>query len=273
MVGRELPDLADHRGVHEVGGHSPVVAAVRRPSTYERWVKPVADRILALFLLVALSPLLVDVALAVRLSLGPGVIYRQDRVGLGGSIIRVLKFRTMRHDRRRDGTGRGRQDRRHDDRREMDRRNQQVAITGPERRRSERRGGERRQVELSRRLTHKTTADPRHTALGRVLRAFSLDELPQLFNVLKGDLSLVGPRPELPEVVATYEPWQHARHAVKPGLTGLWQVTERGDAEPMHLHVDTDLRYIEQLSPTTDLRILLATPLAVAGIGRRGRGS
>lgn len=273
MVGRELPDVAEHGGAYEVGSHSPVVAAVRRPTMYERRVKPVTDRVLALFLLVALSPLLLGVAIAVRLSLGHGVIYRQDRVGKGGSLIRVLKFRTMSHDRRRDETGRGRQDRRHADRREMDRRNQQVAITGADRRRGERRGGERRQVARSRRLTHKTPADPRHTALGRALRASSLDELPQLFNVLRGDLSLVGPRPELPEVVATYEPWQHARHTVKPGLTGLWQVTERGDAEPMHLHVDTDLRYIAQLSPTTDLRILLATPLAVAGIGRRGRGS
>lgn len=273
MVGRELPDVTVHLGFHEVGGHSQFVSAVRRPSMYERRVKPVADRVMAALLLLMLSPVLLAVALAVRLSLGPGVIYRQDRIGQGGAIVRVLKFRTMRHDRRRDRTGRDRQDRRELDRRVADRRREQLAIVGEDRRRGERRAGERRHVARSRRLTHKTTADPRHTDLGRVLRAWSLDELPQLFNVLKGDLSLVGPRPELPEVVANYEPWQHARHTVKPGLTGLWQVTKRGDAEPMHRHVDTDLRYISELSPTTDLRILLATPLAVAGIGRRGRGS
>jgi lipopolysaccharide/colanic/teichoic acid biosynthesis glycosyltransferase len=263
--------VAPHRPPHG----PPAIGHVRPASRYERAVKPVIDRVLAAVLLLVFAVPMALIALAIRLTLGPGVIYRQDRVGLDGSIVRMLKFRTMHRDRRRDGVGRDRPDRRSTDRRTRDRRVQQVAIAGPDRRAGERRTAERRRVAdpRGRRRTHKTVHDPRHTRLGRTLRALSLDELPQLVNVLRGELSLVGPRPELVEVVATYEPWQHARHTVKPGLTGLWQITERADHEPMHHHVDTDLRYIEQLSFWTDLRILLLTPLTLLGFGGLNRGS
>jgi lipopolysaccharide/colanic/teichoic acid biosynthesis glycosyltransferase len=272
----------DYEVASAVTGHgtrshgAPSIAAVRQPSRYERTVKPVLDRILAAVLLLLLAVPMALIALAIRVTLGPGVIYRQDRVGLGGQTVRMLKFRTMHRDRRRDNVGRDRPDRRRGDRRAGDRRRQQVAIAGPERRNGERRTGDRRTSAdpRGRRRTHKTIHDPRHTRFGRALRALSLDELPQLVNVLRGELSLVGPRPELVEVVATYEPWQHARHAVKPGLTGLWQITERGDHEPMHHHVDTDLRYIDQLSLATDLRILALTPLVLLGLfgGGTNRG-
>jgi lipopolysaccharide/colanic/teichoic acid biosynthesis glycosyltransferase len=244
----------------------------RRSTVYERTVKPLVDRLAASLLLLLLAPVMIGVALLVRAQLGSGVLYRQHRVGLHGRIFPMLKFRTMEPDRRRDGTGTGRGDRRADERRHHDRRTHQVAFAGPERRaRQERRQVERRTND-DRRHTHKTPADPRHTSIGRFLRRYSLDELPQLFNVLRGELSLVGPRPELPEVVAAYEPWQHARHQVKPGITGLWQVTERSTDSLMHLHVATDLRYIERMSVTTDLTILLRTPAAVLGIGRGRSG-
>jgi lipopolysaccharide/colanic/teichoic acid biosynthesis glycosyltransferase len=255
---------------------APLIAAARQPSSYELTVKPVLDRILAAVLLLVLAVPMALIALAIRVTLGPGVIYRQDRVGLGGATVRMLKFRTMHHDRRRDRVGRDRPDRRLGDRRSGDRRRRVVAFNGADRRTRERRTGERRTTAdpRGRRRTHKSVHDPRHTRFGRALRALSLDELPQLVNVLRGELSLVGPRPELVEVVATYEPWQHARHAVKPGLTGLWQITERGDHEPMHRHVDTDLRYIDQLSLATDLRILALTPLVLLGLfgGGANRG-
>lgn len=264
------------RGYTEVSlSERPLRFVERTPLTYERRVKPLLDRTLAAILLVLLAPLLLAVALAVRCTLGAGVLYRQERVGRGGAPVQMLKFRTMRHDRRRDATGRGRPDRRAQvDRRSGERRQRQLAFAGPDRRRrDDRREAERRRSHSGRRQRHKTLDDPRHTGLGRFLRATSLDELPQLVNVLRGELSLVGPRPELPEIVASYEPWQHARHAVKPGLTGLWQVTERGGDQPMHDHVDTDLRYVSELSPWTDLRILLVTPLAILGLTRAGRGS
>ena len=114
---------------------------------------------------------------------------------------------------------------------------------------------------VDRRQVHKSKNDPRITKLGAALRASSLDELPQLVNVVRGQMSLVGPRPELPSIVARYRHSDHVRHVVKPGLTGLWQVTTRGTAE--HEHVDTDLQYIRSISAGTDLRIMLKTAAAV----------
>jgi lipopolysaccharide/colanic/teichoic acid biosynthesis glycosyltransferase len=193
--------------------------------TYRRLVKPVIDRLAAAVLLLLVLPVLLVVALAVRWSLGRGIFYRQERVGLGGRHFTVLKFRTMLPDRRRGGAG----------------------WDG-----------------IDRRVTHKTTADPRHTRVGRFLRRWSLDELPQLLNVLRGDMSLVGPRPELPHIVEGYQPWEHARHAVRPGLTGFWQTTARADG-PMKEFTHLDLEYVRTISFVTDVRLLLATPLAALG--------
>lgn len=248
----------------------------RAPSRYERQIKPVIDRMSAALLLVLFSPVLLAIALSVRFTLGPGVLYRQVRIGQDGEPFAMLKFRTMHPDRRRTADGQLRSDRRlgTDRRSGRDRRQEQVAFDGPDRRRSsDRRLGERRAPEGSRRRTHKTPDDPRHTRLGRFLRAYSLDEFPQLINVLRGELSLVGPRPELPEVVDTYQPWQHARHGVKPGLTGLWQTTDRANGEPMHLHVDRDLEYIQRLSARTDATILLLTVPVLLGLSPGNRGS
>jgi lipopolysaccharide/colanic/teichoic acid biosynthesis glycosyltransferase len=245
-------------------------------SRYVRYVKPTVDRIGAILLLLVLSPLLLTIGLLVRLQLGPGVIYRQQRVGQDGRHFPMLKFRTMHPDRRRGADGQLRGDRRSgvDRRAGTDRRVMQVAFEGPDRRSGQdRRSAERRQGDGCRRRNHKSPNDPRHTRLGRFLRRTSLDELPQLINVIRGDLSLVGPRPELPEVVAHYEPWQHARHWVRPGITGLWQVTERGNGEPMHEHVEADLTYIRSLSASTDLRILFLTVPAAIGLLRAGRGA
>lgn len=245
------------------------------PSSYERHIKPVFDRAAAATLLVVLSPLLLAIAVAVRVNLGPGVLYRQQRIGQDGATFSMLKFRTMQPDRRRTASGELRANRRTAvERRGGERRRAQFAFEGPERRCGrDRRQGERRSPEATRRRNHKSPDDPRHTQLGRLLRASSLDELPQLVNVLRGELSLVGPRPELPEVVAGYEPWQHARHAVKPGLTGIWQITDRANGEPMHLHVGRDLEYVKRISARTDLGILLLTVPVLLGLSRGNRGS
>jgi lipopolysaccharide/colanic/teichoic acid biosynthesis glycosyltransferase len=114
----------------------------------------------------------------------------------------------------------------------------------------------------NRRLTHKHPNDPRLTRLGRTLRKWSLDELPQLWDVLMGKLSLVGPRPELVGIVERYEPWQHARHTVKPGLTGLWQVTARGEGE-MFEHTDIDIEYARKVTLRGDVKIMFLTIPAV----------
>ena len=194
------------------------------PCTYQRWVKPVLDRGIVLLLLPVLAPVAAVVAAIVAVELGRPVLFRQERVGRHGERFTVHKFRSMRQDRR-------------------DSRDEQWP------------GDDRR-------LTHKSSDDPRHTRIGRMLRKSSLDELPQLWNVLKGDMSLVGPRPELTSVVRRYEPWQHRRHDVKPGLTGPWQVSERGSA-PMHEATHVDLQYVDSVSLRTDLALLVKTPVAV----------
>ncbi|MET0909275.1 MAG: sugar transferase [Ilumatobacteraceae bacterium] len=199
--------------------------AVTAPSGfYVRVTKPFLDRVIAVSAaLVAAVPMLV-IAAVVALSMGRPVFFRQRRVGLNGETFEVLKFRTMRPDRR----------------------------------------GERLSVEEDRRVTHKSSRDPRHTQVGMFLRKYSLDELPQILNVLRGDMSIVGPRPELPEVVEKYPQGLERRHAVKPGLTGLWQISARGDG-PMHEHGEWDLAYVERVSLRTDVSIIVRTPKAMLG--------
>lgn len=191
---------------------------------YERIIKPLLDRVASAVLSVLTMPLAVIIAVSIKVSLGGPVLFKQTRVGKRGVTFTVYKFRTMLPDRRSGAT--------------------------------EWLGEERR-------LTHKSPNDPRHTPLGRFLRKWSLDEIPQFWNVALGQMSLVGPRPELLEVVANYEPWQHRRHEVKPGITGLWQISQRGDV-PMHQATDLDLAYIDRLSFWTDLNILLGTVPALA---------
>jgi len=193
-------------------------------------VKPAIDRFAAAVLLLAMLPLIAVVAAAVLVCLGRPVFFKQPRIGLNGTVFGMFKFRTMRPDRR----------------------------------------FEHRVVSHDRRITHKHPNDPRLIPVGRFLRRWSLDELPQLINVVRGDMSLVGPRPEMAAVVTRhYEPWQHARHQVKPGITGLWQVTERDSGDEMYKHTDTDLRYVESLSFWLDVKILLLTLPAALGL-RKG---
>jgi lipopolysaccharide/colanic/teichoic acid biosynthesis glycosyltransferase len=104
--------------------------------------------------------------------------------------------------------------------------------------------------------------DDRVGRVGRLIRRTSLDELPQLVNVLRGEMTLVGPRPELVEIVLNYQPWQHRRHTVKPGVTGLWQISGHRDGL-MHEHVELDLEYIDQMSFKTDMKIMVRTIGAV----------
>jgi exopolysaccharide biosynthesis polyprenyl glycosylphosphotransferase len=190
-----------------------------------RIVKELADLVGAALLITLLSPLFALIAIAVkRDSVGP-ILFRQTRVGRGGREFTIFKFRTMQVDaevRRRD----------------------LVHLNDHDG------------------VMFKMRDDPRVTRTGRWLRRYSLDELPQLFNVLLGQMSLVGPRPPLPDEVAAYAEDVRRRLAVKPGMTGLWQVSGRSDL-PWEEAVRLDLRYVENWSLSLDLVIMLRTLTAV----------
>ena len=177
-----------------------------------------------------ISPVLAAIALAVRMSDGGPVIFRQTRVGLDGSTFTMLKFRSMHTD-------------------------------------AEARLAELRAQNPNVGMMFKLESDPRITPVGRFLRRFSLDELPQLFNVLGGTMSLVGPRPPLQSEVAVYEDHARRRLLVTPGLTGLWQVSGRSLLS-WEETVRLDLRYVENWTLTLDLLIMWKTFFAV--VAKRG---
>ena len=194
-------------------------------------LKRVLDIALASFLLLIGMPIAGMIALTIKLTSGGGsVLFRQTRCGLNGRSFTLYKFRTMVE---------GAEERR----RELLHLNE---MNGP---------------------VFKLRSDPRVTRLGRLLRRFSLDELPQLWNVLRGDMSLVGPRPPIPEEVAQYKRWQRRRLAMKPGLTCLWQISGRNDLD-FDRWMQLDLEYIDSWSPLLDLKILLKTvPVVLSGRG------
>lgn len=197
----------------------------------QRALKRVVDVVGAAIGLVVLSPFIIATAIAIRIRDGSPVLFRQVRVGRHGRPFMIYKFRTMVVD--------------------AEDRYEQVA------RLSDTRGP-----------AFKMADDPRVTPLGRVIRKWTLDELPQLFNVLRGDMSLVGPRPAPPREVNEYDIWHRRRLSVRPGMTGLWQVHARFDHH-FDDRAELDLRYIDQWSLWMDLGILLKTVPAV--LTPRGR--
>jgi len=189
----------------------------------------------SLALLLVLSPVLLVVAALVKLTSPGPILFRQTRVGEHGSPFKMLKFRTMRVNA--------------DDRLHREYVASLIAAG--------------QQGTAAKDGVFKIVNDPRVTAVGRVLRKTSLDELPQFINVLLGSMSLVGPRPPIPYEVEQYKPWHHRRVLdAKPGITGLWQVTGRSRTTFDEM-VRLDLRYARQCSLWTDIKILVATPRAV----------
>jgi exopolysaccharide biosynthesis polyprenyl glycosylphosphotransferase len=195
-----------------------------------RVIKAIFDRLIAAAALLLATPLLVFVALAIMAADGGPALFRQTRVGQDGQPFTVYKFRTM--------------------------------VLGAE----ERRAQLAKQNECDG-VLFKIRNDPRITRVGRWLRRWSLDELPQLFNVLLGNMSLVGPRPALPDEAQRYAAHVRRRLMVKPGITGLWQVNGRANLS-WDESVRLDLRYVENWSLVLDLQILWKTLSAV--IGRSG---
>ena len=234
---RIVPDVFDlvfiRASVEEFAG-IPLIG-LREPAIEgaDRIVKRLFDLIVSGLALVVISPLMLVSALAVRVDSPGQILFRQQRIGEGGRPFWMLKFRTMHM------------------------------------------GAEEDERRLARETDHgppafvKQANDSRVTRVGHLLRRFSIDELPQLFNVLRGDMSLVGPRPELPWLVERYQPWHRKRFAVPQGMTGWWQVNGRSDRADHTLRVEDDLYYIRNWSLLLDVRILLMT----IGTVIRGEGA
>jgi len=195
------------------------------------FAKRVFDLILTLPMFLLTLPLSILISLLIKIDSPGKILYRSTRLKQQGETFKMLKFRTMVKD-------------------------------------AEERISEVLKIDKNGKLIHKQPDDPRITRIGKILRKTSLDELPQLINIIKGEMSLVGPRPELPELVAQYQPWQYLRFAVPQGLTGWWQVNGRSE-KPMHLHTDEDLYYIQHFSLWLDIQILIKTILIVL----RGKGA
>ncbi|MGH2492719.1 MAG: sugar transferase [Candidatus Limnocylindria bacterium] len=194
------------------------------------WLKRAIDLTFGLSVTVVTAPLLAAIALAIKIDSSGPIVYRQRRLGKDGRPFDMLKFRSM-------VVGADNMVAMLSDRNEA---------TGP---------------------LFKIRRDPRVTPVGRFLRRFSLDELPQILNVIKGEMSLVGPRPPLPSEVEKYEDWQHGRLRALPGMTGLWQVSGRSEV-PFNDMVRLDLHYVRNWSFGLDLEIMLRTIPAV--IANRG---
>jgi len=194
-------------------------------------IKRALDVAVSLLLLALAFPVIAVAVLAIKVTSPGSVLFKQKRIGLNGRMFTLYKFRTMIEDA-------------HARREEVAHLNQ---MNGP---------------------AFKAKVDPRVTPVGRWLRKFSLDELPQLWNVLKGDMSLVGPRPPIPEEVASYHRWHRRRLSMKPGLTCLWQINGRNTIQDFDHWMELDLQYIDNWSPALDLKILLRTiPAVLSGKG------
>jgi len=217
--------------VDDIGG-IPIFDVREQPlKRFKLFAKQSCEWVLALILSVLFAPIMLVTALLIRLDSPGPCIYKQARVGQNGRRFTCYKFRSMEE---------GADDRIH----EVTRLNQ---TNGP---------------------TFKAKADPRFTRVGRFIRRHSIDELPQLWNVLKGEMSLVGPRPALPVEVESYERWHYRRLQIRPGLTGVWQVSGRSDLTFEEM-VTMDIYYIENWSLALDIKIILRTVAAMV----TGRGA
>jgi len=213
--------LSTRVDAHPLGGLMAFALKPVRLSGFQALAKRSFDLTVTLVGSLLLLPVFASIAVAIKLTSKGPVLFRQERVGYHGRPFRIMKFRTM--------------------------------VVG-----AEERLGDLLDMNEATGPLFKMKDDPRVTGVGRVLRKLSLDELPQLFNVIRGDMSLVGPRPPLPREVVQYEDWMMARLEVRPGITGLWQVSGRSEL-PFEDYVRLDLFYIENWSLAYDLFILAKT--------------
>jgi exopolysaccharide biosynthesis polyprenyl glycosylphosphotransferase len=233
-----VPRAIDVAGVHPtvIWSHGMPLMELSAPALrgQQRMLKRVIDVTGALAGLVFAAPVMLAAAVAIKLDSAGPVLFRQERVGVGGRRFRVWKFRTMANNA---------PDTLH--------REYVTRMLQGDEQSTLHHDGNGKEV-------FKMVGDPRVTRVGRFLRKSSLDELPQFFNVLRGDMSLVGPRPPLPYEFEAYDHWQYDRMQVRPGMTGLWQVSGRSKLSYRQM-CEMDLDYVRRWSVWLDLRILLRT--------------
>jgi exopolysaccharide biosynthesis polyprenyl glycosylphosphotransferase len=231
---RVVPDYFNlvflRASVEDFGGMPLITLREPALNQFQRATKRAFDLVVGTALAVVALPPMLLIALAIKLDSPGPAIFKQQRVGENGELFMMYKFRSMIEN--------------------ADEHREEVIAYTPD--------GT---------LVHKNPDDPRVTRVGRFIRSFSLDELPQLLNVLKGEMSLVGPRPEMPWLVEAYEDWQLKRFTVPQGITGWWQINGRAN-KLMHRHVEEDLFYIKNYSLLLDIQILGRTIGAV--LNRRG---
>jgi exopolysaccharide biosynthesis polyprenyl glycosylphosphotransferase len=228
-----FPHSISRMELHEIDGFPLLSFSTTPTNEAVMFIRRILDLILAVIMLVIVGPLLmIPAAILIKLTSRGPVLFRQIRCGLNGRQFVMFKFRSM-------------VDNAEQLRVELEPMNE---MDGP---------------------VFKSSNDPRITAIGKIIRRFSIDELPQLFNVLRGDMSLVGPRPPLPKEVAHYERWQRRRLSMKPGITCLWQISGRSEVS-FDDWMKLDLTYIDNWSLLLDLKILLKTvPAVLLGRGAK----
>ena len=221
----------------DLGFTAPAAVAREARSALDLYpvIKRLLDVLVAAIMLIVLAPVMAAVAIAIRLDSPGPIIFRQTRVGKNHRPFTFFKFRSMCH--------------------KADVSVHQAFVCSL--------------INGKQTKTYKMTADKRITRVGAFIRRTSLDELPQLFNILKGDMTLVGPRPPIPYEVAAYKDWHHRRLTVTPGLTGLWQVRGRSLVTFDEM-VEMDIAYVGQRSLALDLALLVQTiPVVLSGRGAR----
>lgn len=194
-------------------------------------IKRLMDIILSLIAIILLSPVLLLVAIAIKFESKGPILFNQERIGHKQKRFNMYKFRSMVVD-------------------------------------AEERFEEVKKLNDTNHIMFKSSEDPRITKVGRIIRKYSLDELPQLFNILKGDMTLVGPRPPLPRELVNYEKWHHVKFLKPQGLTGLWQVSGRASIKDFDQVIGLDYEYIKNWNLLLDLKIILKTiPVVISTKG------
>ncbi len=228
IVPRLFEVITDEITVNEIGGIPLIRLREKKIEGYKKLLKSAEDYVLGAIALMLVWPILLVTAIAIKLDSPGPVFFRHKRVGKNGKCFECLKFRSM--------------------------------VDGASKMQEEMVNGDTAAEHGW--LCWKVQEDPRITRVGKLIRKFSIDELPQLFNVLTGKMSMVGPRPHIKEEVQEYKEWHKQRLNVKPGITGLWQVSGRSDL-PFDEMIKLDLYYIETWSVWTDFKIIIRTFSAI----------